>query len=291
MKKFTSITSGIAYAVLLSTPVFAADPAEAPVFDAQSPSLCAVSGVNGKVEAAGGKIDSNGFDGGRFYGGASFSMPLGCAFGLQIDGQIGKLDDESTWSVGGHLFARDPSIGLLGVYGEISEIGDNSIKRIAAEGELYLDRITFSGIAGVEDSDFTDSDFFGAGRVSWYPTDNFQLNVGVAQFLEVTALTFGAEWQPDGSNVSLFAEGAVGDDDHSTVMGGVRFYFGGEQKSLIRRHREDDPFVWFQTLQTLVQNCTRSEVVFNGVRPARDGGRIDDGDPCSSFDPGEFRIR
>jgi hypothetical protein len=33
----------------------------------------------------------------------------------------------------------------------------------------------------------------------------------------------------------------VGEDDHSTVWVGLRFYLGGEDKSLIRRHREDDP--------------------------------------------------
>jgi len=33
----------------------------------------------------------------------------------------------------------------------------------------------------------------------------------------------------------------VGDNEFATVYGGIRFYFGGPEKSLIRRHREDDP--------------------------------------------------
>ncbi|WP_281261781.1 hypothetical protein [Breoghania corrubedonensis] len=41
----------------------------------------------------------------------------------------------------------------------------------------------------------------------------------------------GAEWQPDlafAPNSSLFADGLVGENDAWSVMGGVRFYLGGE---------------------------------------------------------------
>ena len=40
---------------------------------------------------------------------------------------------------------------------------------------------------------------------------------------------------------ALFAEGRIGEDDYHGVWGGIRFYFGQKDKSLIRRHREDDP--------------------------------------------------
>ena len=43
---------------------------------------------------------------------------------------------------------------------------------------------------------------------------------------------------------ALFAEGRIGEDDFQGVWGGIRFYFGQKDKSLIRRHREDDPYDW-----------------------------------------------
>ena len=250
MKNFAPLAGGIAYAVMLTAPVYAAD-----LDLAQEIAACAVSGPNGKLEGAGGSYhgEDGTDDGSRYHGAVSLSMPLGCDFGLQVDGLAGHLGDESTWSIGGHLFTRDPSTHLFGIYGEYTEIGNNTISRLAAEGELYLDQITLSGIAGVEDSDLTNNDFFGAAQLGFYATDNFQLNLGVANFLDVTAVTFGAEWQPDGSNMSLFAQGAAGDNDHSTVYGGIRIYFGGEQKSLIRRHREDDPLMWSSRLQRLIE--------------------------------------
>jgi hypothetical protein len=41
--------------------------------------------------------------------------------------------------------------------------------------------------------------------------------------------------------MSLFVEAQFGENDYATVFGGVKFYFGSDNKSLMRRHREDDP--------------------------------------------------
>ena len=47
-----------------------------------------------------------------------------------------------------------------------------------------------------------------------------------------------------GVPVSLKLDGRVGEEGFASVMAGVSLYFGGEDKSLIRRHREDDPPVY-----------------------------------------------
>ena len=103
---------------------------------------------------------------------------------------------------------------------------------------------------GLRIGDISNDDVFGAGIVSFYATDNLNLQIGYAKFLDVDTLLLGAEWQPDGSDISLFAMGEIGEDDHSTFLGGMRYHFGGEQKSLIRRHREDDPITWATWLKT-----------------------------------------
>jgi len=253
MKRVSQFAGGLAGAVLLATPVVAADLDQA--YEDQA--LCAVSGFNAKLEGAGGFIDTEDSDGGRGHGALSLSMPLGCMFGLQLDGTAGVLDNEETGGAAAHLFMRDPSSHLIGVYGEYSAVDSNDIGRFGAEGELYLSSLTFSALAGYEDSDQTSSDFFGMGQVAYYITDNFQINGGVAHFLNVTAGTFGAEWQPSGHGLpipmSLFVEGAVGDNDYATVYGGLRIYFGGDNKSLIRRHREDDPINYLNRLKSLIE--------------------------------------
>ena len=53
----------------------------------------------------------------------------------------------------------------------------------------------------------------------------------------------GAEYQAsrnDTYGLSLFGEGRTDGSDFHAVFGGLRVYFG-ENKSLVRRHREDDP--------------------------------------------------
>jgi hypothetical protein len=43
---------------------------------------------------------------------------------------------------------------------------------------------------------------------------------------------------------ALFAEGRLGQENFHGVWGGLRFYFGQKDKTLIRRNREDDPADW-----------------------------------------------
>ena len=45
--------------------------------------------------------------------------------------------------------------------------------------------------------------------------------------------------------LSLTVDGQLGEDGYTSVMAGLSLYFGGEDKSLIRRHREDDPRLRF----------------------------------------------
>jgi hypothetical protein len=48
-----------------------------------------------------------------------------------------------------------------------------------------------------------------------------------------------------GIPASITVDGRIGEDGFSSVMAGISLYFGGEDKSLIRRHREDDPRLRF----------------------------------------------
>ena len=49
------------------------------------------------------------------------------------------------------------------------------------------------------------------------------------------------------------------------ILGGLKFYFGGEDKSLIRRHREDDPAFLTQTgTQGFQQGATGEPISVGG---------------------------
>jgi hypothetical protein len=226
--------------------------------------LPAVDGINGKIAGFGGGADhTSGFYGAN----GSLSVPLAQQWGAQIDGGVGSLDG-SGWSRGaGHLFWRDPSIGLVGAYGSyfhwngvgslnIPRIGIN-VSRFAAEGEYYWNRWNFHALAGYETVHFNvpnvvglpglfsvPNRFFDQVSASYYVTDNFKLSVGHLYTFGRHGLTLGSEYGfalGGGRMASLFAGALFGEGGNNAVLGGVRFYFGQRDKTLIDRHRQDDP--------------------------------------------------
>lgn len=85
--------------------------------------LPAVDGLNAKISGFGGAAKGRGF-----YGAAgSVLIPFGVRYGLQIDGLVESGDTSIQGDVvlagtAAHLFWRDPSVGLLGLYGQIASL-------------------------------------------------------------------------------------------------------------------------------------------------------------------------
>lgn len=224
----------------------------------------AVSGVNGKLELGYLYMDMDiapgvGIDGDAFIGQGAVSLPVTTHFGLQIDagaftGDLAGLDITGA-GIGAHLFWRDPDTALLGGYvhyvnTEIASVIDFDNVRYGVEGELYLGRISLEGFIGADYLEasvgpFATSDTFLSAEAiaAFYPVDNLRLFAGVHHAFDNTSFVAGGEylfntgWQAE---PALFARGTVSDDS-GTVMAGLKFYFGEPGKSLIRRHREDDP--------------------------------------------------
>lgn len=213
--------------------------------------LPAVSGINGKISLEGGSLFEEGY--GALSG--SISVPVGTRYGLQLDAGVGVHDEEFFGGGAAHLFWRDPTIGLLGLYGSYTHHDefDGSISRIGVEAEYYWDRVTLKGVVGAEfidvdiATDVDDENLFAFSDISYYAMDNLELSVGHRYTAETHALALGVEYQLDqqifSSGVALFAEGRIGENDYEGIWGGVTFYIG-DDKSLIRRHREDDPDDW-----------------------------------------------
>jgi len=205
-------------------------------------SLPAVSQVNGKLSAFGGSQD-----GGLFGVAGSLSVPLGFPYGFQIDGMVGSGKGAAFYGVGGHLFWRDPAKGLVGFYGSyaswnLDDAGTTGadVGKLGVEGEAYLGRFSLEGLAAYQFG--TNTGFAGKAVVAYYPIDNLRLDGGIRYLEGPGAIgVIDAEWQPHaGSGLTLFASGSFG-DNYTQALGGVRYYFGDPGKSLIQRHRTDDP--------------------------------------------------
>ncbi|NMD08108.1 MAG: hypothetical protein GYA66_09035 [Phyllobacteriaceae bacterium] len=238
--RFAESVVGVALAALACTPAWSAD--------LSASDSCAVSGPNGKIQAEAGSWDDRGVDReSQYQGTASLSMPIGCALGLQLDAGRLSLGAAEALGVGGHIFMRDPQSFLLGLHATYEDWSfdfpatDVVIKRIGAEGELYLGQISLEAWAGLEDTQVTDANLFGKLAAAYYATDDLRLAAGLRQSGGFTSGMVAAEWQVSDTPLSFTAEAEMSEDESTSLKAGVKFYFGAAQKSLISRHREDDP--------------------------------------------------
>jgi hypothetical protein len=234
--------------------------------------LPAVSGANAKVGAFGASLDGE-TAAGAF---AALTFPLGHGFGAQFDGMIGDGNAGDFHGFGGHLFWRDPSRGLFGIYASylrwnaesLSDelvVSGAKVAKVGVESHLYLGPLTLEGIAAYQFG--SETGFAGKATIAYYPRDNLRLYAGVNQ-LEGPGLTAftGIEWAPSNRGMSLFADVGVNEDHDTRVLAGLKFYISPEDKSLIRRHREDDPEIDLPSdlFQTIRGRCPVGQTFVNG---------------------------
>lgn len=240
-------------------PVASAQAADMPTKAPHVGCVQAVDGINGKLAGLGGSFANKGIYGAL----GSLALPLGCEFGVQIDGSAGSFDKRFLGSVAGHFFWRDPAKALVGLYGSSTywnQLGGVRANHVGPEAEWYMGRWTLQGVAGVEWGNTTSgivgdliqtydikTRFFDQVNLNYYLQDNFKVFVGHRYLVGKHALALGGEYgipMSRGVMTALFAEARLGEGDFHGVWGGVRFYFGQKDKTLIRRHREDDPTDW-----------------------------------------------
>ncbi|MCZ6605009.1 MAG: hypothetical protein O7A03_07675, partial [Alphaproteobacteria bacterium] len=87
----------------------------------------AVSRPNASVALAGGA--SSGAGTGLALASMSAAVPNHERMGVQLDGMAGISGGDETWGVGGHLFVRDPLVGLLGVTSRYTEVDGDGLGR------------------------------------------------------------------------------------------------------------------------------------------------------------------
>lgn len=205
----------------------------------------AVSGPNGKLDFSAGNLD--GWDGKTASGSAAGQLTND--IGWQGDALWSRIGGQDFYGLGGHVFWRDPERALVGITGSgIQRDGVDSYQ-LGLEGEYYFPRVTFlagAGYANVKYDQpvpFIDSNAKGAyitAQVRYYLMDDLALSVGGLHALDNSLGMATVEYQTPVTGLSLFATAAKGDNDYDHAMLGIRYYIG-KSKSLMARHRTDDP--------------------------------------------------
>ncbi len=196
-----------------------------------------MSQLNAKIEAAGGSLDGDGAG----IGAISIAAPMFERYGIQFDAAGGSADGDGLAGYGLHAFWRDPQQGLLDVVSSRAGRSGEFVNRYGIEGEYYAGQWTLAATVGSQ-TGFLGSTGYGDLDASYYINDNLQINAGVNGFSDEHQGRVGIEWQPGLNSLSgltVFADGGAGDNDY--ILAGVRVYFGTGDKTLKRRHREDDP--------------------------------------------------
>lgn len=248
----------------------------------------AVDGINGKAGAFAGSLAND-----SIYGAlGAISLPLGCEFGVQLDGIAASYDGSGLNIGAAHLFWRNPSEGLIGAYGDYAQwdrFGGVHVAHVGPEGERYFGQWTLQGLAGVEFGNNTSvtvgpvmqnfnipDRFFDEVNLAYYVQDNLKVYAGHRYLGGKNGAAFGGEWGiplQGGIMAALFAEGRVGENNDHGVWGGLRFYIGQKDKSLIRRQREDDPTEWdTDTFFGATNNSTASPGPPSSPPPCEDCG-------------------
>lgn len=209
--------------------------------------LPAVSAPNGKIEFYGGLLNPGGAG---FRAAGSLSLPVTDQFGVQLD--VGVIGSASGTTFGGavHGFTRDPDNYLLGLTGAVARGPTGTMGVIGVEGELYLDRLSFEAWAGVGGIDYDVlpdvTGVFVFADAGYYVTDDFRLTAGFSHLIGENSLHLGSEYLLRDFTqmpVSLTGDVRVSQSGAYSIMAGFKGYFGGDDsgKSLIDRHRQDDP--------------------------------------------------
>ena len=207
----------------------------------------AVSALNGMAAIEAGSVSLAGRSSaaGALHG--TITTPIGESFGFQADGLAATAYSSFLGGGGAHFFWRDPQIGLVGPTAAMIGGRGTRIGWYGGEGELYAGVVTLAALAGYQDTVTSSnkgvSGGFYQGRLTLYPIPDLALTLRGGQMAGAALGAAQIAYQPTFErmhNMAFFVSGAVGDSSFYKVTTGVQFYFGTD-KTLIRRHREDDP--------------------------------------------------
>ena len=168
---------------------------------------------------------------------AKVTPPVVDNLGAQLDLGLGT---DGYRGAGGQLFLRDPELGLLGLAASAEELNDNTLYRLGAKTEFYLQSLTLGANSGIQSRE-GDSAAFGGVDVSLYAAPDFAIR-GQADFTpDLELYRVGVEWRPGFDalpGLSVFSDFEYGSDDESSARVGLVYHFGDDAGTpLMQRDR------------------------------------------------------
>ncbi|HEY9011720.1 MAG TPA: hypothetical protein VIN06_11945 [Devosia sp.] len=249
---FTKILLGTVFALPLPGVAMAADLILSPQPMAEMDTgltLPAVSGINGKIELSGGLLRIPPTNYGHVRLNGSLSIPVGDRFGLQ--GDLAAYNTPTGIGVAGavHAFTRDPDQYLFGVTGAFVRVPGATLFGVGPEAEFYMGDWTLEAWAGFANLNYDDvaladvNGVYAIADVAYYITPDFRVSLGASTVLGYNQLRLATEYQFTSWDFpfSVTGEGRFGQDGTIIATIGLKHYFGDSDKSLIDRHRQDDP--------------------------------------------------
>lgn len=172
----------------------------------------------------------------------SISAPLGPYGGFQVDALGGGIGGTDALGLQGHAWYGGPAWGRAGISASRFGIGAAWGNRLGLEGEGWLGPVTLA-VSGGKQNGHVDHLAFASASIRHYPTDDLMFSVGEAGWGAGRMTRLNAEWRPGIlealPGLTLFADGATGNHGYDHVLVGLRLRLDGNDKSLIRSHRED----------------------------------------------------
>ncbi len=247
MERFYSFITAVFAVLLCGNLAAAADLTDPTPVAHQGP---AVDGINFKASVLGGAFQRNELgtaDNYMFVG--SVAAPLfSNNFGIQVDAGAGIYDKDFTSAAAGiHLFWRDPSVGMIGAYGDWAYLNPEHAGRVGGEFAIYNGRWSLDVFAGVQFGQNVYTEFVDEVDLSYYFTDNTRGSIGHRLTARGHVANFSFEHlftEEKLNGVSMFGELEFGEDNYSAGWAGLRYSFGtGNWNTLIDRDRKADPIV------------------------------------------------
>lgn len=186
-------------------------------------------------------------EGGLVEASANLNLPIGDLLGLTVGVTLVEDDDVDGYGYFAGLFARDVTIGHVGVVGSFQELDvdggrDRDLTVWEVRGAAYLGNAdVFASWARLDiDPGRLRDDRIGSAGVAWYLEPDIRL-FGALGFDDAKdTYTVGLEVQPDvfGQRASLRFDYSDGDRISGTVSAAFRYFFA-TPKALQDRFRED----------------------------------------------------
>ena len=209
----------------------------------------AISHFNGRAYIVGGWLDDSVNGTGMVAVGGSLATPIGRYFGVQGDTALAFSHGEFGGGVAGHVFWRDPSAGLFGIYGQWVARHQPNWKtwRGGLEAQSYLGDWDLRAIVGFEEPVLpagyaSHHDIFAIADVGYYFSDNVQLSIGYRYLngFNIGAVDFKF-LSPDASrskDLLLTLSGRIGEFGYAAAWLDLTMLIGAPQISLRDHYRK-----------------------------------------------------